>query len=201
MSNSVDVESAVDVTSKTMAEPAAPLATTNSESQTSESKVVSSIVERWRREDLLKKANSVLRATALVFALISLIIVASNKHGDWMDFDQYVEYRYLLVISILAFLYTGGQIIREVQLLLTGKDVISPRSSVFLDFFGDQIAAYLLISALSVAASLTNRMRVASDNLFTDASAAAVSMAFFAFGCLALSALVSGFKLSNQTYV
>lgn len=64
-----------------------------------------------------------------------------------------------------------------------------------------QIVAYLLISATSAAASLTNRMRQGSDNLFTDASAASVSMAFFAFTALALSAVISGFKLSHQSYI
>lgn len=64
-----------------------------------------------------------------------------------------------------------------------------------------QIVAYLLISATSAAASLTNRMRAGSDNLFTDASAASVSMAFFAFAALALSAVISGFKLSHQSYI
>ncbi|KAG9445444.1 hypothetical protein H6P81_016784 [Aristolochia fimbriata] len=199
MSNSVDVEAAAAENSKLPAEPSVP--PPRSESQATEPNVVSSIVERWKREDLLKKANSVLRAGALFFALIALLVVASNKHGDWKDFDKYEEYRYLLSITVMAFLYSGGQILRELQLLWTGNDMISPRSSVFFDFFGDQTAAYLLISALSAAASLTNRMREATDNLFTDASAAAISMTFFSFASLALSALVSGFKLSNQAYV
>uniref|UniRef100_A0A452YRN5 CASP-like protein n=1 Tax=Aegilops tauschii subsp. strangulata TaxID=200361 RepID=A0A452YRN5_AEGTS len=64
-----------------------------------------------------------------------------------------------------------------------------------------QATAYLLMSALSAAIPITNRMREGSDNVFTDSSAASISMAFFAFVCLALSALISGFKLSKQTYI
>ena len=64
-----------------------------------------------------------------------------------------------------------------------------------------QVTAYLLMSALSAAIPITNRMREGSDNVFTDSSAASISMAFFAFVCLALSALISGFKLSKQTYI
>jgi hypothetical protein len=64
-----------------------------------------------------------------------------------------------------------------------------------------QVVAYLLMSALSAAVPITNRMRSAVVNNFTDATAAAISMAFFAFVALALSAVVSGYKLSKQTYM
>jgi hypothetical protein len=64
-----------------------------------------------------------------------------------------------------------------------------------------QVTAYLLMSAVSAAIPITNRMREGADNVFTDSSAASISMAFFAFLCLALSALVSGFKLAKQTYI
>lgn len=162
---------------------------------------VSSILRRWRREDLMKKGNLVLRSLALVFSLISFIVMASNKHGDWKNFDRYEEYRYCLAIAILASLYTSVQVLREIYQISTGRELISRRSSVYVDFAGDQIVAYLLISASSAAAPITNRMREGSDNLFTDASAASIGMAFFAFAALALSALISGLKLSNQTYV
>ncbi|RWR78961.1 CASP-like protein 4B1 [Cinnamomum micranthum f. kanehirae] len=163
--------------------------------------VMSSIIDRWKREDLLMKGNLVLRASAFVFALISFIVMASNKHGDWMNFDRYEEYRYCLAIAILACLYTGMQVAIKIYQFSTGRDVISTRASGYIGFAGDQIVAYLLISATSAAASLTNRMRQGSDNLFTDASAASVSMAFFAFTALALSAVISGFKLSHQSYI
>lgn len=59
--------------------------------------------------------------------------------------------------------------------------------------------AYLLISAASSAVPLTNRMRETQDNIFTDSTASALSMAFLAFFTLALSAIISGHKLSNQS--
>lgn len=69
-----------------------------------------------------------------------------------------------------------------------------------------QIVAYLLISAGSAAVPLTNSDRELEASLyaptsFTDSAAAAIAMAFFAFFALALSALVSGYKLSNQSYI
>lgn len=61
--------------------------------------------------------------------------------------------------------------------------------------------SYLLISSVSAAIPLTNRMREGQDNAFTDSSASAISMSFFAFLTLAISAVVSGYKLSTQSYI
>ncbi|KAL9398898.1 hypothetical protein Peur_007859 [Populus x canadensis] len=60
------------------------------------------------------------------------------------------------------------------------------------------ILANLLVSS---AVLLTNRMREGADNIFTDSSAAAISMRFLAFISLAISALISGYKLSTQTHI
>ncbi|KAK8939606.1 CASP-like protein [Platanthera guangdongensis] len=163
---------------------------------------IPSFVQRLiRRENLQEKGGLLLQALGLLFSLLSAIIMASNKHGDWMDFDRYDEYRYLLGISILVFLYSLGQVIRQVHLSSTGRDVLPARISATFSFTGDQVAAYLMISALSAAIPITNNMRKGADNLFTDASSASISMAFFAFLSLAISALISGYKLSKQSYI
>ncbi|KAG1339008.1 CASP-like protein 4B4 [Cocos nucifera] len=163
--------------------------------------VVTSVVRRWKREDLLEKSTLLLRALGCLFSLVSFLVMASNKHGDWKDFDRYEEYRYLLAIAILAFLYSTVQVVRQVQRFGTGRDPVPGRFSGILDFAGDQVIAYLLISSLSAAIPLTNSMREGADNMFTDASSASISMSFFAFIALALSALISGYKLSKQTYI
>ncbi|XP_030541907.2 CASP-like protein 4B1 [Rhodamnia argentea] len=162
---------------------------------------VSAIVRRGRRDDLIRKGSLVLRGLALLFSLLAFIIMASNKHGDWKDFDKYEEFRYLLAISILATLYTGAQALRHVHQISTGQELFQRQTSALIDFFGDQVVAYLLISAASTAVPMTNRMRDNVDNLFTDCLAASISMAFFAFLALALSALISGYKLSSQSYI
>ncbi|KAJ7950061.1 CASP-like protein [Quillaja saponaria] len=162
---------------------------------------VPGILRRWRREDLIKRGYLGLRGLSLLFSLLSFIIMASNKHGDWRQFDKYEEYRYLLAIGILGTIYTGLQAWRQVQELYTGKNLFRHQTSALVDFFGDQIMAYLFISAASSAVPLTNRMREGADNIFTDSSAASISMGFLAFLCLALSAMVSGYKLSTQSYV
>ncbi|KAK4268500.1 hypothetical protein QN277_025150 [Acacia crassicarpa] len=162
---------------------------------------VGGILRRWKRDDLLKRGSLGLRAIALLFSLISFIAMASNKHGDWKNFDRYEEYRYVLAISILSTLYTGGQVFRQVKEISTGKSLLQPRTGLMLDFIGDQITAYLLISSASSAVPLTNRMREGSDNIFTDASATAIAFSFLAFFAVAASSLLSGYKLSIQSYI
>ncbi|VVA14342.1 PREDICTED: CASP [Prunus dulcis] len=162
---------------------------------------VAGILRRWKREDLVRRGSLALRGLSLVFSLLAFIIMASNKHGDWKDFDKYEEYRYVLAIAILSTLYTGVQAARHVHQLSTGRELFQLRTSALADFIGDQIMAYLLISSASSAIPLTNRMREAQDNIFTDSSASAISMAFLAFVTLALSALISGYKLSSQSYI
>lgn len=56
--------------------------------------VVRAVVDRWRREDLLDRCGLVLRSILLLFSLLAAIITATNKHGDWKDFDRYQEYKW-----------------------------------------------------------------------------------------------------------
>lgn len=53
----------------------------------------SAITRRWKREDLLNRGSVIARGLALLFSLLSFIIMASNKHGDWKNFDRYDEYK------------------------------------------------------------------------------------------------------------
>lgn len=162
---------------------------------------VSSILRRFKREDLLEKSIVLLRGLTCFFSLISIMVMGTNKHGDWKNFDLYQEYKYLLAIGVLAFMYSTAQVARQVHRVSSGRDPVPRKAAGLVDFIGDQLTAYLLISALSAAIPLTNRMREGSDNMFTDATAASISMAFFAFAAISLSAIVSGYKLSKQTYI
>ncbi|XP_074568708.1 CASP-like protein 4B2 [Curcuma longa] len=151
-----------------------------------------------RMEDLLDKGVRLLRAFAGLFSLVALIVLASNKHGDWEDFSRYQEYRYLLAVSVLAFAYSMAQIIRQRIQSRGGLDLVPMQYSWIVDFSGDQVMAYLLISASSAAIPITNHMRETVTNIFTDASAASISMAFLAFIALAVSSLISGYRVSKN---
>lgn len=54
---------------------------------------VSAIVRRWTRDDLVRRGSLALRALALVFSLLAFLIMVTNKHGGWKDFDKYQEFR------------------------------------------------------------------------------------------------------------
>ncbi|GMJ03274.1 CASP-like protein 4B1 [Hibiscus trionum] len=162
---------------------------------------VSAITRRWKREDLLKRGSLIARGSAFFLSLLSFIITATNKHGDWKNFDNYEEYRYLLAIAILSTLYTGVQALRHVNALWNANQILDQRISAMVDFVGDQVVSYLLISSVSAAIPMTNRMREGQDNIFTDSSASAISMSFFAFLLLAISAMISGYKFSTQSYI
>ncbi|KAK4478412.1 hypothetical protein RD792_013881 [Penstemon davidsonii] len=162
---------------------------------------ISNIIRRWKREDLLNRGCLATRGFCFVFSLLAFIIMASNKHGDWKDFDKYEEYNYVLAIAILSTLYSGLQALRQVHQFHTAREFFSRRNLAMIEFLGDQVMAYLLISSASSAVPLTNRMREGADNIFTDSSASAIAMAFFAFFSLAISSLISGYKLSNQSYI
>lgn len=63
--------------------------------------------------------------------------------------------RYLLAIAILSTLYTGGQVLRHIHELSTGKFLLQQRTSAMVDFFGDQVRVFLYtfhILSLSVFA-------------------------------------------------
>ncbi|EAZ41179.1 hypothetical protein OsJ_25677 [Oryza sativa Japonica Group] len=138
----------------------------------------------------------VLRAAAALLALVAMALVASCRHGDWMEFTRYQEYRHLLGVSLIASLYVRA----------AGGADLSPEcragtayAATFLDFAGDQAVGYLLITASSAALPITIRMRSAVVNTFTDVVAASISFAFLAFAALAFSALIAGFRLSSSS--
>ncbi|XP_018720508.2 CASP-like protein 4B4 [Eucalyptus grandis] len=136
--------------------------------------VVSSILRWWRREDMLRKGRFALQGLAFLFSLLAFIIMASNEHGGWRDFHKYEEYR-----------ITGKYINRLLTLVGVFHSIVA------------KVMAYFLISAVSAAIPLTDGMRDGADNALTDSSAAAITMAFLAFLSLALSAVISGYRLST----
>ncbi|CAN0927894.1 CASP-like protein 4B1 [Linum grandiflorum] len=164
---------------------------------------VGGIMRRWRRENRLTKASVIVRGAGFVFSLLAFVIMASNQHGDWMTFSRYEEYRYLVGVTILTTLYAGAQAFRQLHELYSGRYSIPlpRRTSAIVDFCGDQVASYMLMSAASSAIPMTNRMREGADNLFTDTSAAAISMTMLAFIGLAVSSIISAHKFFTQAYI
>uniref|UniRef100_A0A5B7CEY5 CASP-like protein n=1 Tax=Davidia involucrata TaxID=16924 RepID=A0A5B7CEY5_DAVIN len=176
---------------------------------------VRAIEKRWSREDLLKRVSLGLRGLGCLSSFLAFIIMVSNKHGTGAgvdqdgevyvlveDFNKYEEYSYVVAIGIISMVYTGVQAVRQFYELSNGKvQSLSKRSLQLINFCCDQILAYLLISATSSAIPSTDRLKKFGDSGFPESSAAAISMEFLAFLVLAVSALISGYELSNQSYI
>lgn len=73
--------------------PPAPVADVENQRGPAAGGGVSNILQRWRREDLVKRGCLAFRAFGLLFSLLAFLIMATNKHGDWREFDRYEEYR------------------------------------------------------------------------------------------------------------
>ncbi|PUZ73566.1 hypothetical protein GQ55_2G484700 [Panicum hallii var. hallii] len=147
----------------------------------------------WEERRALDGIVLALRAAAALLSFVAVALVASCRHGDWMEFARYQEYRYLLGASLVACLYSAAQAFRSFRRM---RAAASTSGSGILHFAGDQVVAYLLITAASAALPITIRMRSAVINIFTDAMVAAISLAFAAFAALAFSAIISGFRIS-----
>uniref|UniRef100_I1QDH4 CASP-like protein n=1 Tax=Oryza glaberrima TaxID=4538 RepID=I1QDH4_ORYGL len=82
----------------------------------------------------------VLRAAAALLALVAMALVASCRHGDWMEFTRYQEYRYLLGVAVVASLYSALQAARTFRRMRAG----TAYAATFLDFAGDQVGSGVL---------------------------------------------------------
>lgn len=65
-----------------------------------------------------------------------------------MFFEWGSHYRYVLAIAILSSLYTGLQILRQIHELSTGREIISRKNLLIVDFIGDQVGEFPWISLL-----------------------------------------------------
>ncbi|KAH7866878.1 hypothetical protein Vadar_026245 [Vaccinium darrowii] len=167
---------------------------------------VTGITARERKENLIKKGSLVLRGLCFLFSVISFSVMARNSHGFLINFtyyqesfNYYDEYRYLVAIGVLSAVYTIVQVVRQVHESCTRKQLFHQQTLALIDFIGDQIMAYLLLSAASSAVPRTSWSR--GDDEFYDYSAVAVSFAFLAFFALAISALISSYRLSTLSCI
>ncbi|KAJ1255779.1 hypothetical protein BS78_K162800 [Paspalum vaginatum] len=185
--------------------PGARTTSSSSGTATATARATAAEVNQRRRRRHGGTTVLLLRATAALMAFVAVALVASCRHGDWMEFGRYPEYRCLLGASVVACVYSAAQAIRNLRrrmMLRASYDEDGTAASgsggggLLVDFAGDQAVAYVLMTASSAALPITLRMRSAVINVFTDAMVAAITLGFVAFAALALSAMISGFRLA-----
>ncbi|XP_072967207.1 CASP-like protein 4A3 isoform X2 [Typha angustifolia] len=166
---------------------------------------VGSGVKRWRRpvpavvwRKDVRMAAVGLRVSAMVLSLVSFSIMSADKTQGWDGdfFARYDEYRYSLVVNVMACAYSGFQVYAEVYRTITGSHIIGRPLGYHLDFTMDQILAYLSMSSSSAAASRNGIWvtRFGADD-FTKMIDASVAMSFLAFATLALSSVISAYNI------
>ncbi|WOL10966.1 hypothetical protein Cni_G19726 [Canna indica] len=156
------------------------------------------VPERLRRRAVMRAAFG-LRVSAAVLCLVSLsVMAADNKTVGWPgdSFDRYSEFRYFVSVNAIAFGYSSFQIYTKVHHAIVKKNIIRCLTiTYYFDLSMDQILAYLLMSASSIAASRNDvwMSRFGTDE-FIDMANCAIAISFVAFAALALSAVISAYN-------
>ena len=68
------------------------------------------------------------------------------------------NFRYVLAISILSMLYTGGQVFKQYQEMNKGKSYLEQKTSLLVDFVGDQVRFFS--HTFFISFKLINRLSV-----------------------------------------
>ncbi|XP_021761000.1 CASP-like protein 4B1 [Chenopodium quinoa] len=153
-------------------------------------------VQKWRKEDWMKKGVLVLvlRAFALLFSFLSFIIMVVIPNFQLSEPNSYV-----FSIALITMVYTAIQVGIKGHELRIGKDIISSDVVVWIDFIGDQVMTYMLLSSASTGAMNTNLARnMGYVNPIVEKESTAVAMAFLAFFSLASASLISGYHLFTE---
>ncbi|URE37401.1 protein farnesyltransferase subunit [Musa troglodytarum] len=146
-----------------------------------------------RRRAVMRAALG-LRVSAALLCLVSFSVMVADNTEGWAgdSFGRYSEYRCLVSVNAIAFGYSAFQIYAKVHHVILKKYIIRSPINYYFDLTTDQILAYLLIAATSVAASHNDlwMSRFGSDE-FMDMANVSIAISFLAFVALALSALIS----------
>ncbi|KAK4338389.1 hypothetical protein RND71_042876 [Anisodus tanguticus] len=156
---------------------------------------------RLRSRPTIYAYDLTLRSMALLFSFISALSLAApsptrTKRGAISRFYDNPQLTYCFTVSILAFIYSAFQLFKRVSDIAYRGVLISDMTSDYLSFILDQLAGYLLVSSSSVIIPVIQQMD--SHNSLRKPAIVAVCMSFTAFVVLAVSALLSGYKLCKR---
>ncbi|XP_027774828.1 CASP-like protein 4A4 isoform X2 [Solanum pennellii] len=152
---------------------------------------------RLRSRPSIYAYDLALRSLALLFSFISALSLAvpsptRTKRGTISKFCDNPQ----LTVSVLAFIYSAFQLFKRVCDIAYRGVLISDKTSDYLSFILDQLTGYLLVSSSSVTIPVIQEMD--SQASLWKAAILAVCMSFTAFMVLAVSALLSGYKLCKR---
>ncbi|XP_021727686.1 LOW QUALITY PROTEIN: CASP-like protein 4A1 [Chenopodium quinoa] len=160
------------------------------------------VSKRAKNGKLVKRAGLVLRFFEFVFCLVSFSVMAADKNRGWAldSFDRYIEFRYAMSVNVIGFAYSGLQGLDLLLQLTTGKDSRSQVRYAF-DFAGDQVLAYLLLSASSSAFTrVDDWISNWGNDKFPAMATASIGVSFVAFIAFAFTSIISGYLLCTHKF-
>ncbi|KAK5813280.1 hypothetical protein PVK06_028728 [Gossypium arboreum] len=146
--------------------------------------------------------NLFLRFLQLLFSFISALTLATppanNNSGQRSpSFTEYPELIYSFIVAILAFLYAALQLFKGISDIAHGGILISDKTSDYFSFVFDQLMGYLVISSASVAIPIIQQ-QVGQSTPLWKGTIVSTSMSLATFLVIAISALLSGYKLCKR---
>lgn len=156
-------------------------------------------VRRTDKEGSMKKIALGFRIFELLFCLVSLSVMATDKRQGWAldSYYRYKEFRYSMAVNVVGFAYSLLQGCDLAYQLATGNHY-SRRHYLryYFDFAMDQMLTYLLISSGSSAATRVDdwKSNWGADK-FPELATASVGLGFVAFVAFAFSSMISGYSL------
>uniref|UniRef100_A0A803NB18 CASP-like protein n=1 Tax=Chenopodium quinoa TaxID=63459 RepID=A0A803NB18_CHEQI len=123
-----------------------------------------------------------------------------NRGWALDSFDRYIEFRYAMSVNVIGFAYSGLQGLDLLLQLTTGKDSRSQVRYAF-DFAGDQVLAYLLLSASSSAFTrVDDWISNWGNDKFPAMATASIGVSFVAFIAFAFTSIISGYLLCTHKF-
>ncbi|KAH1106260.1 hypothetical protein J1N35_010028 [Gossypium stocksii] len=144
--------------------------------------------------------NLFLRFLQLLFSFVSALTLATppaNSGQRSPSFTEYPELIYGFTVAILAFLYAAFQLFKGISDIAHRGILISDKTSDYFSFVFDQLMGYLVISSASVAIPII-RQQVGQSTPLWKGTIVSTIMSFATFLVIAISALLSGYKLCKR---
>ncbi|XP_058188267.1 CASP-like protein 4A3 [Rhododendron vialii] len=155
-------------------------------------------LRRGMREETVRKVGLGLRVCGLFFCLVSLAVMASDKNKGWAvdSFFRYKEFRYVLSVNAIGFVYSFAQASYLAYHLATREYIFRHPLRYYFDFGMDQILTYFLMSASSSAATrVEDWLSNWGQDKFPKMATASVVLSYLAFLAFASNSLISGYAL------
>ncbi|KAI0509852.1 hypothetical protein KFK09_010449 [Dendrobium nobile] len=156
-------------------------------------------------EQKLRRLNALillLRFAAFCFSLAAAIFMASNSSRSqgspsWLHFPSF---RYVLAANSIVSIYCLFEMCASVWEILKGETLLPEPVQLWFDFSHDQVFAYMLLAAeatgTGVARDLHGHGSCDAAGAFCVQAYISVALGFGGFAFLALSALLSGFRVA-----